>query len=77
LLGGIHSFTDGLRIRNNSTLSGCGTINGSVLVDQGGTVLADCGRKLTLLAPSPTRLLESRQRQRAGSFWSRRQQRAD
>src|ERR1017187_727458 len=47
LLGGIHSFADGLRIRNNATLSGCGTINGSVLVDLGGTVLADCGGTLT------------------------------
>ena len=30
-------------IRTNSFLTGCGTINGSVLVDAGGTVLADCG----------------------------------
>ena len=47
LLGGIHSFANGLRIRNNGTLSGCGTITGSVLVDAGGTVLADCGGTLT------------------------------
>ncbi|MGA2137433.1 MAG: hypothetical protein ABSH14_01080 [Verrucomicrobiia bacterium] len=47
LLGGVHSFADGLRIRNNSVLSGCGTITGSVLVDAGGTVLADCGGTLT------------------------------
>jgi hypothetical protein len=47
LLGGMHSFVNGLRIRNNATLSGCGTINGSVLVDPGGTVLADCGGTLT------------------------------
>ena len=48
LLGGVHSFTDGLCIRTNSFLIGCGTINGSVLVDTGGTVLADCGSTLTL-----------------------------
>src|SRR5207249_5401346 len=47
LLGGIHSFADGLRIRNNSLLSGCGTIIGSVLVDSGATVLTDCGGTLT------------------------------
>jgi formylmethanofuran dehydrogenase subunit C len=47
LLGGIHSFANNLRIRNNGTLSGCGTINGSVIVDPGGTVLADCGGTLT------------------------------
>ena len=47
LLGGIHSFADGLRIRNNAVLSGCGTINGSVLVDVGGAVLTDCGGTLT------------------------------
>jgi hypothetical protein len=47
LLGGIHSFADGLRIRNNAVLSGCGTIIGSVLVDAGGTVLTDCGGALT------------------------------
>ncbi len=47
LLGGIHSFANGLRIRNNGTLSGCGTVNGNVLVDPGGTVLADCGGTLT------------------------------
>jgi hypothetical protein len=47
LLGGLHSFANGLRIRNNGVLSGCGTITGSVLVDAGGTVLADCGGTLT------------------------------
>jgi hypothetical protein len=47
LLGGVHSFNDGLRIRTNATLSGCGTINGVVVIDAGGTVLVDCGR-LTL-----------------------------
>ena len=43
----MYSFNNGLRIRTNSFLTGCGTINGSVLVDAGGTVLADCGGTLT------------------------------
>jgi T5SS/PEP-CTERM-associated repeat protein len=47
LLGGVHTFADGLPIRGNSVLSGCGTINGDVVVDVGGKVLADCGGTLT------------------------------
>jgi hypothetical protein len=47
LLGGVHSFNDGLRIANAATLSGCGTINGTVVVDVGGRVIADCGGSLT------------------------------
>jgi len=47
LLGGTHSFADGLRIRNASTLTGCGTINGSVTIDSGGTVYTDCGLAFT------------------------------
>jgi hypothetical protein len=47
LNGGIHSFANNLEISNNSTLTGCGTINGNVVVDLGGTVLADCGGTLT------------------------------
>jgi hypothetical protein len=47
LLGGVHSFVDNLEIRNNGILSGCGTINGSVIIDPGGTVLAECGGRLT------------------------------
>lgn len=47
LLGGIHSFNNGLRVHNDATLSGCGTINGVVVVDAGGTVEADCGGSLT------------------------------
>ena len=47
LLGGVHSFANNLEIRNNATLSGCGTINGNVAVDVGGTVSADCGGTLT------------------------------
>jgi T5SS/PEP-CTERM-associated repeat protein len=42
LLGGVHSFQDGLRIRTNSFLTGCGTINGGVVVDSGGAVHANC-----------------------------------
>jgi hypothetical protein len=47
LLGGVHSFANGLEVRNNASLSGCGMINGSLTVDTGGTVLADCGGTLT------------------------------
>ncbi len=43
LLGGVHSFANNLEIRSNAFLTGCGTINGNVVVDQGGTVLANCG----------------------------------
>jgi T5SS/PEP-CTERM-associated repeat protein len=46
LLGGVHAFNS-LRIRNAAMLSGCGTVTGSVLIDAGGTVLADCGGTLT------------------------------
>jgi T5SS/PEP-CTERM-associated repeat protein len=42
LLGGVHSFQNGLRIRTNSFLTGCGTINGTVVVDAGGAVHANC-----------------------------------
>jgi T5SS/PEP-CTERM-associated repeat protein len=41
--GGVHNFANNLEIRSNATLTGCGTINGSVTIDQGGTVLASCG----------------------------------
>jgi hypothetical protein len=47
LLGGVHSFANGIEVTNNAVLSGCGTINGSVLIDDGGTVIADCGGTLT------------------------------
>lgn len=46
LLGGVHAFAGGLRIRTNATLTGCGTINGNVMVDAGGTVRATCGTTL-------------------------------
>ena len=49
LLGGLHTFVNGLRVRNNAVLSGCGTIVGGVVVDPGGTVLADCGGTLTFM----------------------------
>jgi T5SS/PEP-CTERM-associated repeat protein len=42
LLGGVHSFRDGLRIRGNSFLTGCGTINGSVIIDAGGALHVNC-----------------------------------
>lgn len=44
MLGGVHSFNNGLRIRNHATVSGCGTVNGALVVNKGGTVQADCGR---------------------------------
>ena len=43
LLGGVHSFSDGLRIPNAAVLTGCGTINGDVTIDSGGWVFTDCG----------------------------------
>jgi T5SS/PEP-CTERM-associated repeat protein len=43
---GIHAFTNGLSISSNAVLTGCGTINGSMVVESGGTVLADCGGAL-------------------------------
>jgi filamentous hemagglutinin len=46
LLGGVHNFANNLEIRNNASLTGCGTINGNVLVDAGGTVQANCGSTL-------------------------------
>ena len=49
LAGGVHSFANNLEIRNAAYLTGCGTINGNVLVDSGGTVLANCpGGQLAL-----------------------------
>jgi hypothetical protein len=47
LLGGVHTFANDLRIRSNAKLTGCGTINGNVIVDLGGRVVADCGGTLT------------------------------
>jgi T5SS/PEP-CTERM-associated repeat protein len=43
LNGGVHSFANNLEIRSNAFLTGCGTVSGNVVVDPGGTVLADCG----------------------------------
>ena len=43
LLGGVHSFNNGLRISNAANLTGCGTINGDVTIDSGGWVFTDCG----------------------------------
>jgi T5SS/PEP-CTERM-associated repeat protein len=50
LLDGAHSFNNGLRVRANSFLTGCGTIDGKVWVDAGATVLADCSGSLTFTA---------------------------
>jgi hypothetical protein len=36
-----------LAIRSNAFLTGCGTIEGNVTIDPGGTVLANCGGMLT------------------------------
>jgi hypothetical protein len=44
---GIHSFANGLTISSNAFLTGCGTIEGSAVVNPGGTVLANCGGSLT------------------------------
>jgi uncharacterized repeat protein (TIGR03803 family)/T5SS/PEP-CTERM-associated repeat protein len=44
--GVLHSFANGLEIRNNASLTGCGTVSGNVVVDSGGTVLANCGGNL-------------------------------
>jgi T5SS/PEP-CTERM-associated repeat protein len=46
LLGGLHSFNDGLILRSNSFLTGCGTINGNVVIDPGSAVRADCSTLL-------------------------------
>jgi T5SS/PEP-CTERM-associated repeat protein len=44
---GIHSFANGLTISSNAFLTGCGTIEGSAVVDPGGIVVANCGGTLT------------------------------
>jgi len=49
LSGGSHTFSNGLHITKAATLSGCGTINGPVTVDAGGTILADCGGVLNFV----------------------------
>ncbi|HXI83199.1 MAG TPA: hypothetical protein VNL17_03815 [Verrucomicrobiae bacterium] len=41
--GGVHNFANNLEIRSNAVLIGCGTINGNVTIDPGGTLLASCG----------------------------------
>jgi T5SS/PEP-CTERM-associated repeat protein len=41
LAGGTHFFAEGLWIRTNATISGCGTINGGVVIE--GSLSADCG----------------------------------
>jgi hypothetical protein len=43
MAGGTHWFGNGLEIANNATLSGCGTINGTVTIDAGAHAMATCG----------------------------------
>jgi T5SS/PEP-CTERM-associated repeat protein len=50
ILGGTHWFGTGLEIGNSATLTGCGTINGSVIIDLGAHSVATCG-KLTFAGP--------------------------
>jgi hypothetical protein len=57
LSGGIHSFANGLVISTNATLSGCGTIIGSIV--NHGTIATNCGSvisapKITFQARSGT-----------------------
>jgi len=47
LLGGTYSFADGLVVANNATVTGCGTILGSIT--NHGTIATNCGR---LASPS-------------------------
>jgi T5SS/PEP-CTERM-associated repeat protein len=47
LNGGVHSFANNLEIASNAFLTGCGTVEGNVTIDPGGTVLANCGGTLT------------------------------
>jgi T5SS/PEP-CTERM-associated repeat protein len=44
---GIHSFANGLTISSNAFLTGCGTVEGSVVDNPGGTIVANCGDTLT------------------------------
>jgi T5SS/PEP-CTERM-associated repeat protein len=48
LMGGFHSFANGLEIESNSFLTGCGTVEGYVVVEPGGTLRANCGGALAL-----------------------------
>src|SRR5262249_1003483 len=41
---GTHTFGFGLEVANHATLEGCGTVEGDVQVDPGGTVLINCGK---------------------------------
>jgi hypothetical protein len=47
LNGGVHSFANNLEITSDALLTGCGTIEGNVTIDPGGTVLVNCGGTLT------------------------------
>lgn len=39
----VHTFTEGLEISSNATLTGCGIVNGDLQVDPGGKVIVKCG----------------------------------
>ncbi len=43
MAGGTHWFANGLEVANNATLTGCGTINGTVTIDAGAHAVATCG----------------------------------
>jgi T5SS/PEP-CTERM-associated repeat protein len=51
LQGGVHSFANGLRLRSNARLTGCGTIAGEVLVDSDAEVATSCGQVLVFTGP--------------------------
>jgi fibronectin-binding autotransporter adhesin len=44
---GVHSFANGLTVSSNAFLTGCGTVEGSVVDNPGGTIVANCGGTLT------------------------------
>jgi hypothetical protein len=50
LNGGLHNFNNGIEILSNATLAGCGTVNGTVVVDPGGMILAACGGTISFTA---------------------------
>ncbi len=47
--GGVYTFSSGCHVSPNSFLTGCGTINGNVIVDPGATILTTCGGTLTII----------------------------
>lgn len=43
LNGGVHIFMSGLEVTDHAVVTGCGTINGTVTIDVGGTIQCDAG----------------------------------